>query len=553
MIIKNINISKKITLFLFLISLLIGVLTFKDYGIAGDEDFHRAMGFYWLDYILNFTPFQNLKDEVGIKLSMLQYIDFQVITNSYGVIFDVPAALLEVLFKIDDPKNYFYFKHFLTFVIFFLGSVFFYKLLINRFSDDLIAMIGTLFFFISPRIYGNSFYNPKDIIFLSLISIAIYYCFKLFDKISYKNFLIFALFSALATSQRIFGIFLPLSFLGFYLLSVLSKKEDISYFPGIIFFCISFFVFLISFWPYLWSDPVGNFLTAYNYFSHHTHLLTLKMLFNGEYVATNSVPYEYIVTWITITTPTLYLLLFIFGYFFIFKKFFLNFINVKEKSQDYDLWNNSREKKDLFMMLNFTIIIFYLILVNASMFTGWRHLYFTNIFIIYIATFTFHKINLKLKKEMLRKLFFGLTFFYLFFISYKMFNLHPYQNIYFNSVFTTLVKNIHKKFEIDYWGLTGKKALENILNLEKNKNSVSVAVASYLPLDISKKLLNKNDRKRIKIVGQDYLNADYIYTNFVSEVDKNYNDKYKIPTNFSKINTFISNNVVVYEIYKKNE
>ena len=125
MILKNINISKKITLFLFLISLLIGVLTFKDYGIAGDEDFHRAMGFYWLDYILNFTPFQNLKDEVGIKLSMLQYIDFQVITNSYGVIFDVPAALLEVLFKIDDPKNYFYFKHFLTFIIFFLGSVFF--------------------------------------------------------------------------------------------------------------------------------------------------------------------------------------------------------------------------------------------------------------------------------------------------------------------------------------------------------------------------------------------------------------------------------------------
>ena len=122
-----------------------------------------------------------------------------------------------------------------------------------------------------------------------------------------------------------------MSFLGFYLLSVLSKKEDISYFPGIIFFCISFFLFLISFWPYLWSDPIGNFLTAYNYFSHHTHLLTLKMLFNGEYVATSSVPYEYIVTWITITTPTLYLLLFIFGYFFIFKKFFLNFINVKEK------------------------------------------------------------------------------------------------------------------------------------------------------------------------------------------------------------------------------
>ena len=36
---------------------------------------------------------------------MLQYIDFQVITNSYGVIFDVPAALLEVLFKINSPDT----------------------------------------------------------------------------------------------------------------------------------------------------------------------------------------------------------------------------------------------------------------------------------------------------------------------------------------------------------------------------------------------------------------------------------------------------------------
>ena len=71
-------------------------------------------------------------------------------------------------------------------------------------------------------------------------------------------------------------------------------------------------------------------------------------------------------------------------------------------------------------------------------------------------------------------------------------------------------------------------------------------------MERSKKLLNEKDRKKIKIVGQDYQNADYIYTNFMSEVDKKYNDKYKIPSNFSKINTFTIDNVVVYEVYKKN-
>ena len=134
-----------------------------------------------------------------------------------------------------------------------------------------------------------------------------------------------------------------------------------------------------------------------------------------------------------------------------------------------------------------------------------------------------------------------------------MYSYHPYQNIYFNSIFSKNVKNINEKFEIDYWGLSGKKALNYILSLEKNSNSVSIGVASYLQLDKSKKLLNKKDREKIKIVGQEYEKADYIYTNFMSEVDKKYNDKYNIPKSFSKIETFKMDNILVYEIYKKNK
>ena len=37
----------------------------------------------------------------------------------------------------------------------------------------------------------------------------------------------------------------------------------------------------------------------------------------------------------------------------------------------------------------------------------------------------------------------------------------------------------------------------------------------------------------------------------MSEVDKSSNDKYKIPSNFSKINEFILDNIKVYEVYKK--
>ena len=328
---KNINISKKITYLLFLILFLIGIFTFKDYGISIDEEFQRTSGLYWLNYVLSFTPFGELISEVSIKFSQANtlHIPNVEVHKYYGVIFDLPSALLEIIFKISDPKDYFYLKHFLNFTLFFIATIFFYKLLFNRFSNQTVALTGTLFFVLSPRIYGNSFYNPKDIIFLSLLTMAFYFCFKLLDKISYKNFLIFGLFCALATSQRMWGIFLPLSFIGFYFLNVLSKKEDLNYFPGIAFFCISFFLFLIVFWPYLWSNPVANFAEAFKYFSHHTYLDEIKMLFDGEYINTNSVPYSYIITWILITTPTLYIVLFLIGYFQIFKRFFLKFIHIK--------------------------------------------------------------------------------------------------------------------------------------------------------------------------------------------------------------------------------
>jgi len=43
-----------------------------------------------------------------------------------------------------------------------------------------------------------------------------------------------------------------------------------------------------------------------------------------------------------------------------------------------------------------------------------------------------------------------------------------------------------------------------------------------------------------------------LYTNFISEVDKNSDDKYKIPYNFTKVDEFVLNNTIVYQVFKKN-
>jgi len=546
MINQNNNFIKKITYVIFLLFFFIGIYTYKDYGISVDEEFERRVGFYWLEYVLSFTTFDNFYNSALLKLNEITGFTLPTAKDNkfYGVIFNLPMAFLEVVFEINDSKEYFHLRHLFNFLLFFVSSIFFYKLLLSRFLKYNIALLGTLFYILSPRIYGDSFFNNKDIVFLSLVSIALYFCIKAIEKDNYKNLLIFSIFAAICTSSRILGIIFPISFILFYFLSLFQENKNLK---KIIFFTISYFIFLIIFWPALWENPIENFFLAFKYFSD-LQGFNIKMFFNGEYISTNFLPYSYIFTWILITTPILYILLFLIGYYYIFKKLFIRFINIKEKSNYPDLWRDINEKQDLFIFFILTSVIFYLITFNVRLYTGWRQIYFLNVFIIYISVHGFYKIHLNLKSKIKPNIQFGLIGLFLIFIVYKMIIYHPYQNLYFNSVFN---KNAHNKFEVDYWGLTGKKFLESVLILEKNKNQIKIGVASFIPLERSLKLLSKEEREKIIIVGQDYEKADYIYTVFISEVDINGNDKYKIPSNFTKIDEFILDNIKIYEVFKK--
>ena len=547
---KN-NITKNITYLFFSIFFITGIFTFKDYGLTGDEVFERQTGFYWLNYVLSFTPFDNIKSIAAIKFEEIKGFTLPKTEDNpfYGVIFSLPAAFLEVIFNIEDSKNYYHLYHFLNFTLFFIASIFFYKLLFNRFLNNNIALVGTLFFVLSPRIYASSFYNNKDLVFLSLVTIALYYCFKSLEKINYKNLLIFSIFAAMCTSSRIFGIIFPVFFSIFYFLSFLPSIKIIKNLKFIGFFLISYFLFLVLFWPELWSNPIENLFLSFKYFKFFDGF-SIKMFFNGEYIHSSFLPHSYIFTWILITTPILYILLFLIGYFVIFRRFFLRLINIKEKSSYPDFWRGINEKKDLFILLNLTGVIFGLIIFSIILYTGWRQIYFLNIFIIYIATYGFYYLQIKLKSKFNRNIQYGIVGIFLIFVVYKMIIFHPYQNLYFSFPFK---KNVHNKFEIDYWGLSANKFLKDVIVLEKNKYPIKIGVASFLTLERSVKILKKKDREKIVIVGQDYQNADYIYTAFISEVDTNGNDKYKIPSNFTKIDEFILDGIRVYEVFKRNK
>ena len=96
------------------------------------------------------------------------------------------------------------------------------------------------------------------------------------------------------------------------------------------------------------------------------------------------------------------------------------------------------------------------------------------------------------------------------------------------------------------------KFLKEILKKKDIEESIKICVASYLPLERSLKMFDVESSKKIIIVGQDYKNADYIFNNNISEVNKNVNQKYNIPNNFKLINEFFVNGFMIYQIYQKN-
>ena len=337
--IKKFNFNISIYVFFF-IYFIVGILIYKDYGLGIEEHFQRQNGFFWLNYFVSDTNFDVFKSLVNLKYEeILQadpYLPDPNFFNFYGIVFDLPLAFIETLFKLDSSKSYFELRHLCTFLIFFISSIFFYKILKNRFNNNSIIFLGLFFYIFSPRIFGDSFHNNKDILFLSILTIAISYLFEVFKKQNNKFIILFCFFSALATSSRIMGIYLPLMLIIFYFFDFLINNFSFKNFIYNSFkVLIIFYIFLILHYPHAWNF---NFFEFKNWFNVFFYWMDIEVLFNGNYYMIKYLPRSYLPTWILISTPILITLFFILGIF----------LTSNDKKQAIDLYVEIIQSKNNF-------------------------------------------------------------------------------------------------------------------------------------------------------------------------------------------------------------
>ena len=531
----------------------VGILTFKDYGVGIEEHFQRSSGFYWLNYILQFTDFDNLKTIIENKI--LEIKDFNPnlppveIAKHYGIIFDLPAAFIESIFNIDEPQDFFHLRHFLNYTFFFISGIFFYNILQKRFSNNFIALLGSFFYLLSPRIYGNSFFDGKDLFFLSILTVTIFFYFKFENRKTIFNLIIFALFSALATSSRIVGIIIPITFLIIIFFEILGKGNKAEHFKFIFLYIFSYFIFLFLHWPYLWTLNFYDFLNFFETFRVKAFPI---VLFNGEFWDANHLPIRYLPIWILISTPVLFLILFFIGISNYLKRVFIRILNIKETSIKNDFWSGLREKKDFFIFLNFLQIIMMYLSIKLTLFGGWRHFLFLNFFLAYFASFANYLIYLKIRKrKIIRLICLFLFFTFISEVVYKLYIYHPYQSLYFNNL---LSDNKKKLYEVDTQSLSRSDGIKEIIKDNKENRVITVATASWTPLHNGRSLIKKKYWDNLIFSGTNNKSkADYIYTNYYYEVDVRYNKKYQIPENFYLYKRLTLDNTVVYSIYKKNK
>ena len=533
-----------------IIYLAVGLYTYKDYGLGIEEHFQRSSGFYWLNYLLQFTNFENLQEITQSKIFLISqntpYLPSVEGVRFYGIIFDVPAAFIEILLKFEDVKDYFYFRHLINFFIFYLSGVLFFIILKMRIKINLICFIGFAIYLLSPRIYGNSFFDSKDLFFLSVFTITTFFYFNYERKKSFLNLLIFSLFCAISTSSRIIGLVFPISFILIILLKLFDKDNIFKNLKILFLFIFFYLITLFVHWPYLWTLNIQEYLDFFNVFKSLTET---TVFFNGEFYSNNFLPISYLPLWILISTPLFILFLFFCGIFYYLKRIFLRLISIKENSISYDIWRSENEKKDFFIFLILIQILILYINFKINLYGGWRIFLFLNFFISYFASLGIYTFYLRIQNNYKLKIL-SIFFISIFFIEliFKLYLYHPYQSVYFNNLTN---EKTRKLFEIDTQSLSRVDALKFIVKNSPNKEKIKVGTASWTPLENAKYFLSIEDRNKLIFTGTtDLESADFIYTNYFYETDIRYNKKYDIPANFYLFKKLKLNDTRIYSIYK---
>jgi hypothetical protein len=513
---------------LIVLLMVLGTQIYRDYGISWDEPQQRLIGQVSTNYILE-TLFPFLDRSIADVPALHVFRD-----KDYGVVFEVPAVLLEKAFGLEDPRDIFMMRHLLNYIVFLIGVASVFKLLEYRFGDWRPALLGAFLLVLSPRFFAESFYNTKDIVFMSFFALAMMTMMRFLVEPSVRTAALHALATGLAIDVRIMAVLIPAATLAVLSVKFLKGEAKIKSTPGLVgVYLLLTAVTVVIFFPFLWADPVGNLIHAFQSMSRFGRWGG-EILYLGEHVSGYEIPWHYAPVWIAITTPPLYLLFFVFG----------GAIALWQAMRSrVRLWRNAGEMQDLVVLGLVVVPLGAVIALESVLYNGWRQLYFLYpalIFLLVRGVVGFWELG---KDRTVARILIGaLLAGTLLSVGQWMWRAHPYQNVYFN-VFAG--QDVRFRFELDYWGLSNREALGYILTREE-EGVVDIRALSFTPLHYSVMMLRPEERARVNLIRES-AGPHYLVNNYFGW--KRHGDLSRVDQGYVLVHQITVNGEVILSIY----
>lgn len=461
----------------FSILLLLGTRIYQDYGMSWDEPAQYRYGQTVIRYV------------TGQDNNLLTDWD-----RYHGPAFEIILAVAQTLFiKTNTEQEIYFLRHYLNYLLFIAGVWCFYLICLRRFRNWKIALLGSLMLVLSPRIFGQAFYNSKDLPFLSFFIISVYTMMRYLDGKKILWAALHALACALLVDTRVLGIMVPIITVALFVKDIWVNRGERTFkiIAGFAVYGGLLIGLVLLFWPILWSGPIREFGNAFMQMSRFPW--KGQVLYRGALIKGAELPWHYTPVWILISTPLIYIVLFTVG-----------LVNIFQKALTAPAQFISERQLDAVALIWLALPLLALVLFRSVVYGAWRHSYFVYpalLLITVVGLDALYKWVVRRRKKM--HAYFGLGILGvgialgLIPTAQFMIKFHPYQDVYFNSL-AGGITGARFKYDMDYWGLSYRKGLEYIL-----KHDLSPVITLYVeaaPGRVNELILNEKERKRLKYV-----------------------------------------------------
>jgi thioredoxin-like negative regulator of GroEL len=413
-----------------LLAVVMPLLSFH-YGVSGDENVHRVYGEKVLDFFLSFGADKSYCDEKVFKVNNL-YL--------YGVSVDLLVAIINRIGGFASVYETRHFVNALSGVFMIMGA----GKLAKEIGGWRTAFICAVLMVCSPMMFGHSMNNLKDIPFTAGYLWTLVYIIRLIKELpspTRRTLILLACAMGFTLSIRVGGLlvfpYLAL-FVGAAYLFLPHLRADLfstsmwKNVRNLAFVVLGGYILGIITWPYALESPFKNPLLALSEMEKFS--TSIRILFEGNLIWSNNVPWYYIPKWFAISAP-----LFVFVglgvaaamWFFQYKKPYINLF---------------------LMILGFAIVfpVAYAIYKNSALYDGMRHFLFVYPLFVVLTAWGFDSLVDFVKVTYVKYAAVGvLAVLCALPLSWMVKN-HPYQYIYFNEAFGG-IDAAYANYETDYW------------------------------------------------------------------------------------------------------